>query len=130
MNIKFKKCIFTVTKEKTKIIGYWLDSEGKLYKDNIKPVKVFCDSQADELINSLFAKGEKAIFMTGDNAAYIINKNDAFDILPIQILKYYKLETLTDDFIKRLCKKYNGLTIDYNHHGTLADCIEVIIWTK
>jgi len=124
----FKNVIFKPVSHETGVIGYWLDGDGKLYKDNIETVPCISIAHTDGLVNSLFSKGEKAVFMLGTEKAYIFNSDDSFKVLKNNIVKYYRKERLQDEsFIKVLCKKYGGLTIYFNIKDE-SGCPTVDIW--
>jgi hypothetical protein len=96
---------------KTDIIGIWQDNNtGKVYFDNIKIINCnTIDSLTDNIIN-LFDMGEKAVFYTDNNYAYIKYKETGKkDILKNRKILWRKKLSIKE--IKELLKKYGGMTI-------------------
>ena len=99
--------LYNVTKDKSKIIGFWRDNR-KIYKDNINLLSCKDTKVLNDKISILFAKGEKAIFYTFNNMAFVKNARET-EILNNRIYKIYK--RLKPSIVKKLILKYNGLTV-------------------
>lgn len=101
--------IFDITKEKSNFKGFWLDSKGKVYIDNIKPYKLENAIAFELKLMELFEKGEKAVFVIGRNEAYIIYEDYK---ITLKNKIEWKENHLKTSYIKRLLKEHNGLTIE------------------
>ena len=100
--------VYTVTKEKTAIRGFWLDA-GRVYRDRIKVI-LTDESGFQSLRQDLFNKGEKAVFAIQEGKAAIVdNTNGKRDTLNTR--KAFYFERLKASQIKSLLSKYSGLTI-------------------
>ena len=105
--------LYTITKEKSFIRGFWKDKSGKIFVDKIKiqflPYKRF-------LINRkmLFDNKENAIFYCIGNKAFVENVNGKLDILRHRIT--WKEKRLRPSLIKEVLKQNGGLTIFKNEN--------------
>ena len=99
--------IYTITKEKTNIRGFWQNDKGKVYIDNIK-IKPYSDNLKD----NLFLSGELAVFYCDDNTAYIESKNGCIDVLRVKRIIHYK--SINVSLIKELLANFNGITVYRN----------------
>jgi len=99
--------IYTITKEKTNIRGFWQDNNGKVYIDSIKKV-----SYSNNLKDNLFLSGELAVFYCDDNTAYIESKNGCIDVLRVKRVLHY--QSINVSLIKELLANFNGITVYRN----------------
>lgn len=95
--------------------GYWKDSEGKVYIDNIL-ISCYTPLQFERVKAHLFNSGELAIFYIQDDVAYIQSKNKLERLTRRSIL-----ENVKSDDVQGLLSKYSGLTYFINTQ-------EVHIW--
>lgn len=102
-----KRKVFIPCNFKTGIVGYWMDENGKLYRDNIIIQQVNA-LQYNRIKDKLFNEGEKAIFYTENGNAFIEDK-EKIVILKNKHVFYDTL--LHDSTIIRVCKKYGGCTV-------------------
>jgi len=109
--------IYTITKEKTNIRGFWKD-DNKIYIDNIK-IKPYSNNLKD----NLFLSGELAVFYCGDNTAYIESKNGCIDVLRVKRVLHY--QSINVSLIKGLLNSFKGFTVYRNK--TLND-YTIEIW--
>ena len=100
--------LYKVVKHKTDIRGYWIDSQGKLYKDNIT-LKEYHNKIVLDSDIKLFLRSQKAIFYKEGQRAYIIDKAGFIEVLSHRII--LKRTRLYISEIKRLLLEYKGLTI-------------------
>lgn len=106
--------IFEVVKEKTNIRGYW-ECNKRLYRDYIVLYTPLGALDFDNKVQDLFYKGEKAVFVTGKNKAFVLypdNKQEklaSFHSFIVDNGKYsfsaYKV------FLKGLLTQYGGFTV-------------------
>ena len=114
--------LYTVTKKKTNIKGFWKDEKGKIFIDNIK-IKSFCSYPRKEII-SLFNNGEKAIFCAwNDKHALIVDYNYNKSILKHCIT--WNEKHLKPSYIKELLNQHSGMTI-YRNEGNFT----IEIWKE
>lgn len=102
-----KRKVFIPCKIKTDVFGYWIDESGKLYKDNIIIQSVNA-IQYNRLKNNLFKQGEKAIFYTENEKAYIEDKEK---ILKLNEKREFYSNIINENVLKRLCADYGGCTV-------------------
>lgn len=108
----FNNAIYTVVKEKTNALGLWKDENGKVYIDNIKLFFPKSVSEYEAKLYSLFASGEKAVFVRGREKAYIEDKEGSIQELSNKVtIQKLKGERLSHNEIKDLLNMYGGLTI-------------------
>ena len=106
--------LYSITKEKSKIRGFWQDKNGKIYRDNIQikflPYKRF-------LINRkmLFDNKENAIFYCIGNKAFIENVNGKMETLNHKIM--WHENNLKPSLVKALLVQHGGLTIFKNENS-------------
>jgi hypothetical protein len=114
--------LYTVTKKKTNIKGFWKDEKGKLHIDNII-IKNYSNYRKLQLnLKELFIgiywldddgniskSGEKAVFYTfNDVLAYIEdNRGNKTILLKHDVITYYHINK---GIVKTLLNKYNGFT--------------------
>lgn len=116
--------IYEVTKEKTRIKGFWKDDKGKVYIDNIKLYFPQDSLDFEGKLSYLFAKGEVCVFVRGRNKAFI--QYPLTDhIIELTNLTTLERERLSFQEIKDLLNKYNGLTIFKSYKGYLIE-----LWTN
>ena len=108
--------LYKVVKHKTDIRGYWLDNEGKIYKDSITLIRYKTRSGLYRGITRLFKTGEKAVFYKEvvlpydkGNRAYIIDRTGKIDVLSHRI--ELSRAILLSQEVKDLLARYKGLTI-------------------
>ena len=100
--------LYSVTKQKTKSVGFWQDNNGKVFRDNIE--KVFCNGKTLYYTKKvLFSNGEKAVFYKDFENAIIENENGQKQILRHCIT--WKEKRLKASFVKALLVQHNGFTI-------------------
>lgn len=103
--------LYTVTKEKTGIIGLWKDKGGKVFVDRIKikEVPFILDLCFEK--KKLFRQGEKAVFYSENiyNTATIESKEGSKDILKHCLI--WQEKNLKVSMIKYLLNHHGGLTI-------------------
>lgn len=113
--------VYIPTNLKTDIEGFWIDNKGNLHKDNIIIQKVnYINYQRIKFL--LFERNELAIFYTQNDNAYIETKEG------LKILKtkeIFSTSTISNAFIKALCKEYNGCTVYKKNEGYLVET-----WSK
>lgn len=100
------KTLYTITKEKTNIKGFWQD-KNKIYIDNIKQKE--CTEQEKQ---KLFLSGEICIFYTSENEAFIEYQNNKIDVLRVKRIIHYK--HINKTLIKELLNNFNGFTVYKN----------------
>ena len=101
--------VYTISKNKTDIHGLWLDDKKKLYKDYIIPLKTEGVDKLQAIAKKLFNEGEKAVFYTAGNEGYIVSCNN--ELMKLSKKDVYHVLKLSPDSIKRLLKRYGGITI-------------------
>ena len=101
--------IYEVSKQKTSIKGFWKDTKGKVYIDNIKLFEPKNICEFESKLYLLFNSGELAIFVKSKQKAFIINKDDTIIELSKNI--QFKREKLSFNEIKDLLNLYNGITV-------------------
>jgi hypothetical protein len=111
--------LYTVTKEKTNILGLWKDENGKVFRDKIAPQYLNYDDLKIAR-EKLFANGEKAIFYIleytyKNNLAAIENANGNIDFLRHCVS--WQENKLRPSLVKALVKQHGGLTIFKNEKG-------------
>jgi len=109
--------------KESEVKGYWQNSKGKLYIDNIH-IKALSGYELNNLRYRIFKYGQKTIFYTCKNHAYI----EHIDKRPLEILTNRILinqKSITERYIKDLLIKYNGLTLFKNLEGYTIE-----IWQK
>ena len=107
------KTLFCVVQNETDIKGYWKDSEGKLYIDNIeaKQYGAINEEAFQNMKKLLFASGEEAVFYKdASNYAIIEGKYGSKDILKKRIA-WIEEEGPSKEYIEVLLQQENGLTI-------------------
>jgi hypothetical protein len=102
-----KRKVFIPCKFKTDILGYWADNEGKLYTDNIIIQQVNA-LEYNRIKDKLFSEGEKAIFYTENDKAYIEDKEK---ILKLNEKREFCSSIINENTLKRLCADYGGCTV-------------------
>ena len=106
--------LYSITKEKSFIRGFWKDKSGKIFVDKIKiqflPYKRF-------LINRkmLFDNKENAIFYCKGNKAFVENVNGKLEILRHRIT--WQENNLKPSLVKALLVQHGGLTVFKNENG-------------
>jgi hypothetical protein len=106
--------LYTVTKEKTGVVGFGKDENGKVFRDKIK-IKSFCSLPRKD-IAKLFSQGEIAVFYTSnDKTAVILDFNYNKTILSHCIT--WKENKLRPSFVKALLCQHNGVTVYKNENG-------------
>lgn len=103
--VKFNSCIK----------GYWKDTQGKVYIDNII-IQSCTGLQFERIKAKLFQQGEQAIFYIQDDVAYIQSKNKLERLTRRSIF-----EDVKSDDVQGLLSKYSELTYFINTQ-------EVHIW--
>ena len=101
------KSLYTITKEKSNIKGFWQDDNKKVYIDNIKII-----DYSEKAKLELFKSGELSVLYSEDNTAYIESKNGHIDVLRVKNIIHYK--SINVSLIKELLSIYNGFTVYKN----------------
>jgi hypothetical protein len=102
--------LFDIVNYKTGIVGFWKDSQGKIYRDNIKEVDIFNQSQFNKAVNELFIeKKQEAVFYKFNKWAEIINKNG--DKIFLKHCITWNKKHLKPSYIKAMIYLHEGLTI-------------------
>ena len=101
--------LYNTVKYKTRIKGFWKDSKGKVYIDNIliknyDTVNLFVSNK-----KYLYRQGEKAVFYIYNGKAHIESANGSMIILKNCIR--YNVKNITKDYIKNLLVQHEGLTV-------------------
>ena len=115
--------LYNITKEKSNIRGFWIDKNGKIFRDKIKieflPYKRF-------LINRkmLFESGEKSVFYVleytfKNNIAYIESASGEAETLRHCIT--WQEKHLRPSLVKILLKLHGGLTIFKNENDYIIE---------
>lgn len=100
--------LYTVTKEKSPVKGYWLDN-GKLYQDNII-IKDYRKTEAlKDGIKKLFNKGEKAVFFCIMGRGFCQSKNGAITQY-LYKMRLHRKKLHIKEF-KMLLQRFGGLTV-------------------
>lgn len=116
--------LYTVSKHKTNVKGFWKDDKGKIYVDNIyflpfsddiKGLGMYPLRAFNEEKQKLFNASEKTIFYNSHDKAFIENKEGNVDILRHKITWHEK--SLKASYIKALLENHNGLTIYKDDDG-------------
>ena len=110
--------LYSVTKSKTNVLGFWKDENGKVFSDKIK-IEFYNYDDFKIARKKLFAIGEKAIFYVleytyKNNIAYIENENGESKTLRNCIT--WNEKKLRPQFIKELILQHNGVTIYKNEN--------------
>ena len=101
--------IYEVTKSKTNIKGFWKDESGKVYIDNIKLYPLASVVDFESKLFLMFKQGEKAVFVTSKQKAFIVDDKGGFKTLSNKATLYRK--TLSFNEIKNLLNENGGITI-------------------
>lgn len=96
----------------SKIVGFWVGNEGKIYKDYLQIVRIKKDVNLEKIRQQY---QQEALFYIDNNQAVIYSNKGSITLRNKIIFKtdYYKN---IDLLIKYLLKKYNGLTYFKNLH--------------
>jgi len=115
--------LYKIVKHDTNIKGYWIDTQGKVFVDNIEVYRCIGYGAIFNAKKELFNQGEQAIFYIEGNKAYIEDKQGN-----IQVLKdkhTLNIKELKQDSIELLCRHFGGCTVFKN-----KDCYTLISWIK
>jgi len=104
-----KRHIYIPVKQKTNILGLWIDNNKKIYRDNIKIKNCSSSAKLQLEIALLIEDGEQAVFYVVHNAAYIHTQHKPLKILIHRI--EIKEKNLRPSYIKLLLAQHGGLTI-------------------
>lgn len=107
--------IFNIVKKETNVKGYWKDSEGKLYIDNIEPLSFDNEGQYQYYRDRLFKLGEKAVFVIFGQSARVIYREGASLTLKNRIA-WDESQEPSQAYILELLKNAEGLTV-YKKEG-------------
>lgn len=113
--------IFNIVNYDTNIKGYWKDNTGKISIDNIELFRPKSAWEFENKIDTLFLKGEKAVFVIGKDNAFVLLANGNIETLKERIL-FEGIYDLTNEYIEKLLKKYNGFTY-YKKEGIVETWI-------
>jgi hypothetical protein len=108
--------LYTITKEKSGIRGFWKAENGKIYRDKITIENYLSGLELYHAKKALFALGEKAVFYLADkiNSAIIENENGKKDFLRHKIT--WNENKLRPSLVKALLFQHGGLTIFKNEN--------------
>jgi hypothetical protein len=113
--------LYTVTKEKTKILGLWKDNEsGKIFRDNIV-IKNLSGENLYKEKKALFSSGEKAVFYILENLKIAIIENENGQKEVLQNCITWTRKNLRPSLVKFLLHEYNGVTIFKNQNGYILE---------
>ena len=107
------KQLFCIVANETDIQGFWKDSKGKVYIDNIEVKELFAiNEEAFKIAKKLlFAIGEEAVFYKQENNyAVIENKEGKKEVLKNRIA-WLETRKPSSKYIEALLSFHNGLTI-------------------
>jgi hypothetical protein len=107
--------LYSITKEKSKIRGFWRDENGKIYIDKIKIENCENSQSLNEKSKALFLQGEKAVFYSAINGAFIESASGKLEFLRHKIT--WQENKLRPSFVKELLKQNGGLTIYKEKNG-------------
>jgi hypothetical protein len=111
--------LYTITKEKSKIRGFWKAENGKIYIDKIK-IKPFSNYvKFQKGIEKLFSQGEKAVFYEKIGMAFIEAENGSLEKLPYKIA--WQEKKLRPSLVKILLALHGGFTVYKNKKGFLIE---------
>ena len=118
--------LFRVSKTKTSVEGYWLDSNGKVHFDYIIPVNYpAIDSYKFRIaVQELFRNGEICIFYKNFKNYGVLeyaNGNEHIIKERIEIIEQVKPD---NDYLNELLKNYGGLTM----YKLAEDCYLIEIY--
>jgi len=111
--------LYTVTKEKSKIRGFWKAESGKIYIDKIKIENCENSQSLNEKSKALFLQGEKAVFYSAINGAFIESASGKLDFLGHKIT--WQEKKLRPSFVKALLVQHGGFTVYKNEKGFLFE---------
>lgn len=110
--------LYTVKDTKSQIMGFWRDDKGKLYVNNIQPVKYSRRRELKEGIQKLFDRGRQAVFYTESIKGKEVGKGVCIGKEGKKTVYHNKLllkrSRLSGQEVRRLLLKHGGLTI-YNY---------------
>jgi len=115
--------LYTITKEKSKIRGFWQDKSGKIFRDKIAFQYLnYTDFKLAR--EKLFASGEKAVFYVleytyKNNLAYIESANGDAEALRHCIT--WQEKKLRPSLVKILLALHGGFTVYKNEKGFLIE---------
>lgn len=101
--------LYAVKKEKSEIQGFWLDNQGKVYRDNIKIIPCKGKRALRIGIDKLFAIGEKAVFYVKGKKGFCLSNDGKLSILNNRKLLYRA--KLGQAGISSLLRVYGGFTL-------------------
>jgi len=107
--------LYSITKEKSKIRGFWQDKSGKIYIDKIKIENCENSQSLNEKIKALFLQGEKAVFYSDINGAFIESASGKLEFLRHKITWHEK--RLKASLVKALLVQHGGFTVYKNEKG-------------
>jgi len=100
--------VYIPVKFDSTIKGYWKDSTGKVYIDNIL-IQACTGLQFERIKANLFKQGEQAIFYIQDDIAYIQGHNTLE-----RLTRCIIIENVQANDIQGLLNKYTGFTYFIN----------------
>ena len=103
------KKLYIPVKYKTKTKVYWLEDKGKVYIDNILVKKYDSLNLFNSNKDYLFRQGEKAVFYTYKDKAYIEDAEGNKTTLKYCIT--YKEKHISKDYLNTLLELHGGLSI-------------------
>jgi hypothetical protein len=110
--------LYSITKEKSKIRGFWKAENGKIYIDKIK-----IENLSGEALyfakKALFASGEKAVFYRDFENAIIESASGEKEVLRHCIT--WEENKLKPSLVKILLALHGGFTVYKNEKGFLIE---------
>ena len=107
--------LYDVTKEKTNVLGFWKDENGKIFRDRIIIFKNLSGENLYKMKKILFSQGEKAVFYCDFQTAIIENANGQKQYLRHCIT--WQEKKLRPSLIKELVLQHNGVTVYKNENS-------------
>jgi hypothetical protein len=116
-NDKGKKMykLYSISKEKTNVSGFWRDENGKVYRDKIHIKSFPTLSAMRETKFSLFYNGENAVFYCKGKKAFIEYSNGKLETLRNCIT--WQEKKLRPSLVRALLVQHSGLTVYKNENG-------------
>jgi hypothetical protein len=108
--------LYTIAKKKTGILGFWQENgKGKIFRDKIKIENCENSQSLNEKIKALFLQGEKAVFYSAINGAFVESASGKLEFLRHKIT--WQEKKLRPSLVKALLCQHNGLTIFKTEKG-------------
>ena len=110
--------LYTIdNKKRSRVKGFWLDDNKKLYIDNVFIKRYNSKDKFRQGIKALFIQGEKSIFYTQGKRAFLEDNKGKVDVLRHRLR--LRRSRLSGQEIKGLLRLYGGITI-YNYKSIVG----------